>query len=246
MASRIGILQSWVDAVTMEEVLDKVVEYVENGHRPYSIFASNPAKTFYLTKDQFFHNVFREADLLIPDGIGLVLAAKILFGIEFGRIPGVELMQNICKLSAQKGYKIFIYGAKENVNKSAVEILKTRYPGIDIVGRANGYLGKDEMSGLVKKINSSAAQILFLALGSPKQEKWFGTYGDRLESVRICQGIGGTLDTVTGNLRRAPKILRKLGLEWLYRTLTDPRKLKRAQLNLLFGVMVILKKFRIL
>ena len=142
-------------------------------------------------------------------------------------------MQNICKMAAEKGYKVFIYGARKDVNKAAVSELKKRHPSIQIVGSHDGYLADDEVDGLVDRINESKAQILFLALGSPKQEMWISKYRDQLKTVRVCQGIGGTLDVLAGTVKRAPDFFCKMGIEWLYRLLSEPKRLKR-QINLVF------------
>ena len=154
-------------------------------------------------------------------------------------------MQEICTLSAQRGYRIFIYGAKEEVNQEAVKILRTRLPGLQIVGRCNGYWPQDRMDELVEQINSSRAEILFLALGSPKQEKWFVQYKDTLINIRVCQGIGGTLDVITGNVKRAPDMFCKFGLEWLYRLLSEPKRWKRQMVLPVFVWRVLLTRFRV-
>ncbi len=124
------------------------------------------------------------------------------------------------------GYRVFIYGAKEEVNKKAVERLKEMFPGINIVGRSNGYVSEADMQNLIKQINESKAQVLFVALGSPKQEKWIAEYLPKL-NVNICQGIGGTLDTIAGTVKRAPLFFRKTGTEWIYRLIKQPKRIKR-------------------
>jgi N-acetylglucosaminyldiphosphoundecaprenol N-acetyl-beta-D-mannosaminyltransferase len=239
---RYPILNIWTDAVTMDEALQKVSDFVEDGDRPHTIFATNPEKNFSVPADPFLYDCFKNADLLLPDGIGMVLGAKILHGAQLTRVPGCEFMQEICALSAGQGYKIFIYGAKEEVSRQAVEILEERLPGLQIVGRCNGYWPEDQMDALVNKINESKAEILFLALGSPKQEKWFARYRDKLKHIRVCQGIGGTLDVITGNVKRAPEIFCKLGLEWFYRLLAEPRRIKRQMVLPVFAWQIMMTK----
>jgi len=242
VAGRLKILDIWVDPVDMNLALKRVVEFVEQGARPHSVFAVNPEKNFSVPKDLDLYKHFRNADLLIPDGIGIVVAARILHGTRLSRVPGVELMGNICNLAARKGYKVFLYGAKEEVSRIAAEKLSERYPALTIAGRASGYVREEEMPALVESINNSGAEILFLALGSPKQEKWFATYGPSLTTVRVCQGIGGTLDTIAGNVKRAPEIWCRWNLEWLYRLLSDPRRLKRQKDLPVFASKVLLAK----
>lgn len=244
MHKRLKILDIWVDPVNRRDAVKKVEEFLKWGKRPYSIFAANPEKNFTVPKDPLLYNVFKNADLLIPDGIGIVMAARILYGAKLSRVPGVELMENICELAAKKGKKVFIYGAGEEVNKSAVEKLVIRYPGLDISGRSNGYVDEKEMGDLVNRINESQAEILFLALGSPKQEKWFETYKNFLTNIKICQGIGGTLDTIAGNVKRAPESWRQCSAEWLYRLISEPKRIKRQKMLPVFAALVLIHKLK--
>ena len=244
MNNRLKILNVWVDPVDMDQALSRIGKFIEKGDRCHSVFAVNPEKNFSVPKDPVLYKTFRSADLLIPDGIGIVLAVRILYNLRLSRVPGVELMNNICKLSAQKGYKIFIYGAREGVSKSSVELLQNNYPGLKIVGRANGYVKETEMDDLIGKINVSEADILFLALGSPRQERWFASHGNSLKTIRVCQGIGGTLDTITGAVKRAPEIWQKIGLEWFYRLISEPKRIKRQRVLPLFAAMVIISRMK--
>jgi len=246
MNGRLKILDIWVDPVDMRQALASVSEYVDKGDKLHTVFASNPEKNFSFPADAFLYNMFRNADLLVPDGIGVVLAARILHGTRIERVPGCDLMQNICAMSAVKGYKIFIYGAKEEVNLKAVEVLKQRHPSIQIVGRCNGYLPKDKMNSLIDEINASGAQILFMALGSPNQERWIAEYGDKLKHVRVCQGIGGTLDVIAGTVNRAPDIYCRLGLEWFYRLMEDPSRIRRQKVLPVFAALVVKEKVKML
>jgi N-acetylglucosaminyldiphosphoundecaprenol N-acetyl-beta-D-mannosaminyltransferase len=239
---RLTILNVWVDPVDMAGALERVERFVDEGDRPHSIFAVNPEKNFSVPRDPNLHKVFREADLLIPDGIGVVMAARFLYRVQLGRVPGVELMDEICRLSARKGYRVFIYGAKEEVSAKATATLQGRYPSLVVAGRANGYVSPAEMPALIDQINSSGAQVLFLALGSPRQESWFATYSGQLQTVRVCQGIGGTLDTIAGTVKRAPRFWCRLNLEWLYRLLSEPKRIARQRVLPVFAWLVLRRK----
>ena len=149
-------------------------------------------------------------------------------------------------LPRRGSYKVFIYGATEDVNKKAVDELKNRYPDLKIVGRANGYVKESEMPDLIDRINASKAEILFLALGSPKQEKWYATHKNRLHHVRVVQGVGGTLDTIAGTVKRAPEIWCKLQLEWLYRLIMEPKRIKRQKVLPIFAAMVLIAKLKMM
>ena len=239
---RIEVLGVPLDLVDMAGALTAAENLINGAGNSGCVLAVNPEKVIALRQDVWLLNFFRQAALLIPDGIGAVWAARTLSGSTVGRVPGADLMQNLCSLAAEKGYKVFFYGAKEEVSAGAVEILKRRYPGLVVVGRKNGYVPGDEMDNLVAEINDSGAQILFIALGSPRQEKWVAQYGDRLQ-VKVIQGIGGTLDTITGHVKRAPLVWQKLNLEWFYRLLKEPKRIRRQIQLPIFSFMVLKQKF---
>lgn len=239
MKDRLKILDIWVDPVTGEEAIKWVSDILRSGQEPHSIFASNPGKNFSVPKDLDFYGVFKQADLLLADGIGIVWAARLLFGVKLDRVPGSEFIEDICRLAAASGYKIFVYGASEEVNRKSVEILQERYPGLVVAGRANGYTSAEDTPDLIRRINDSRAEILFLALGSPKQEKWYAAYRDSLEHIRVVQGVGGTLDTIAGKVKRAPEFWRRYSAEWLYRLLTEPKRIRRQKVLPLFMLKVL-------
>ncbi len=240
---RVRISGISVDNVDMKKALDFIDMIIKNDKQRQYILAVNPEKVQALKRNNSLRKLFDAAALLIPDGIGVVLAMRWLYGLSAKRVPGSELMPNLCKLSAEKGYKIFIYGSTENVNKNVVGKLKQEYPDIHIVGRCHGYIDDEDMSNLVQEINRSGANILFVALGSPSQELWIQKYLPEL-NVNICQGIGGTLDAITGNVKRAPKLFKETGLEWFYRLIADPRRIRRQIVLPVFAMQVVLEKLR--
>jgi N-acetylglucosaminyldiphosphoundecaprenol N-acetyl-beta-D-mannosaminyltransferase len=142
-------------------------------------------------------------------------------------------MQAICAIAPERGYRIFVYGASEEVSADAVQKLRVRYPGINIVGRANGYVKEVDMPALVQRINALRPDILFVALGSPRQEEWLHRWLPELK-VKVCQGIGGTLDTIVGRVKRAPAAWQRLGLEWLYRLVRQPSRIVRQAVLIRF------------
>ena len=229
-----------------KEAIRRVKEFLKTGTKPHSIIAANPEKNFSVPKDAVLYDTFKNADLLLPDGIGVVMAARILYGADLERVPGSEFIFEICNIAASGSYKVFIYGAAEDVNKNAVDELKNCYKNLNIAGRANGYIKESEMQDLIDRINASKAEILFLALGSPKQENWYAAHKSRLHHVRVVQGIGGTLDTIAGTVKRAPNAWRKLQLEWLYRLIKEPKRIKRQKILPVFAAMVLIAKLKIM
>jgi N-acetylglucosaminyldiphosphoundecaprenol N-acetyl-beta-D-mannosaminyltransferase len=244
MNDRLKILNIWVDQVDRKKAIRRVKNFLEKGTRPHAIMASNPEKHFSVPKDAVLYDTFKNADLLLPDGIGIVLAARILYGVGLERVPGSEFIFDICDIAEKESYKVFIFGAKEDVNKEAVDELKNRYPSLKIVGRANGYVKEFEMPDLIGRINASGAEILFLALGSPKQEKWYATHKNQLHHVKVVQGVGGTLDTIAGTVKRAPEVWRKFQLEWLYRLIMEPKRIRRQKVLPVFAALVLITKLK--
>ncbi len=241
---RIKILGVPVDVLNFEKALSWVDGAIA-GPGNKRIVAVNPEKVMAARSDNTLLEFMEASDLLIPDGIGVVKAAQILRLANMERVPGSDLMPAICGLCAQKGFKIFIYGSRPEVNEKAREILQNRFPGLQIAGWSHGYVPDKEMDRLVEKINDSGAQVLFVALGSPKQEKWLATFGQQLKNVKVSQGIGGTLDTIAGHVRRAPRLFQKTNLEWFYRLVTNPKRARRQTALVIFMILVfneLLKK----
>ncbi len=237
MPRRVEVLGVPVDCVTMAEAVQAVDALIQ-GSRPQAIIAINPEKVIKCREDPALLQQARAAGLLIPDGIGVVLAAR-LFGLcRMRRVPGSELMPEMCARAAKAGYRVFLFGGSEAVNRRTVEVLQARYPGINIVGAQHGYVTEDEMPGLIGRINAAQTQILFVALGSPKQELWMERYLDQT-SIKVCQGVGGTFDVICGNVRRAPAVFRRLHMEWLYRLITQPRRAARQVALPKFVVLVL-------
>jgi len=243
LKERLKILDIWVDPVAREQAIDRVRRFLE-GNKPCSIFAVNPEKNFSVPRDPALYDVFKQADLLIPDGIGMVLAARLLHGARLSRVPGVEFMKDICNLAAGLNKSVFVYGSREAVNQRAAEKLRIQFPGLTIAGRSDGFVPEAQMPELVGRINDSEADILFLALGSPKQEKWFASHAPDLSHVKVCQGIGGTLDTIAGNVRRAPEIWQRFSAEWLYRLLSEPKRINRQRVLPIFAFRVLMALVR--
>jgi N-acetylglucosaminyldiphosphoundecaprenol N-acetyl-beta-D-mannosaminyltransferase len=241
LKNRLKILDIWVDPVTRTVAAERARKFLKNGTRPHSVFAVNPEKNFSVRQDSELQNCLLNADLLLPDGIGMVKAAEFLHGAKLSRVPGSEFIFDVCEMAREEGKAIFVYGAKEAVNHRSCELLAERFPGLKIAGRANGYLAEGEMPGLLEKINASEAAILFLALGSPKQEKWFYRYKGDLTHVRLVQGIGGTLDTIAGTVKRAPEFWRNHNMEWLYRLLSEPKRIKRQKVLPVFALLVFIE-----
>jgi len=174
----------------------------------------------------------------------MVIAARLLNGCEVERIPGSDFIFDLCRLAVEENCGVFVYGAQETVNEKAVKVLQKMFPGLYISDRFHGYVSQEDMPELIERINASEAKILLLGLGSPRQEIWYSTHKDSLRHVRIVQGIGGTLDTVAGNVKRAPELWQRCCAEWLYRLIMQPSRIKRQSVLPLFAFGVLTAKFR--
>ncbi|ROS05046.1 N-acetylglucosaminyldiphosphoundecaprenol N-acetyl-beta-D-mannosaminyltransferase [Sinobacterium caligoides] len=223
--SRILVAGSPVDNIDMQGVVRHAETMIQQREK-CTIFAMNPEKAIAAREDPELYECLNSAGLLIADGIGIILASRI-HGVAFReRVPGSELMPKLCQMAAKNGYGVFLFGAKEEVNKNAADKLVEAYPGLQVVGRQNGYVSEAQTPALIEKINSSGAQLLFVALGSPKQEYWMSRHQEQL-NVIIQQGVGGTFDVLAGNVKRAPALWRRFHMEWLYRLLSQPQRFLR-------------------
>ena len=226
LPKRVNVLGIPVDCVDVGRALEAVDAMVQ-GDRPRTILAVNPEKIMKAQSDPVLRDTLTEAGLVIPDGIGVVYAVRLLWKEHIDRVAGADLMPEICAQASQRGYRVFLFGAAPDVNAQAVAALRQRYPGINIVGHRDGYIKDEQMPELIDAINASRAQVLFVALGSPRQELWMEKYLPSLQHVRVCQGVGGTFDVIAGRVHRAPAIVRRANLEWLYRLITQPKRAYR-------------------
>lgn len=236
---RVSVLGVPVDAVDMPQAV-RAVEHMLRGNRAQAVIAVNPEKVIKAQADDALLRRLHSAGLLIPDGIGVVAAARLLGLARMRRVPGSELMPELCALAARRGVPVFLYGASPEVNAKAGAVLRARYPGLRIAGSQHGYVEDAQQQAVVEQINASGAEILFVALGSPKQEMWMERYLPQLR-VKVCQGVGGTFDVLAGRVRRAPWLWRRLHLEWLYRLLSQPKRLLRQTALPQFAFQVLRK-----
>jgi len=242
--ARRHILGVPVDIIDGETSLSLVNSLMQDNKLGNYILAVNAEKVISLQKNIVLKNFYEKASLLLTDGIGVVIAIRLILGMKANRVTGIDLMQSICKQSLKYKYRIFVFGGREEINKKAIEILKMRFPGIQIVGRSNGYVNDEEMGNLLTQINEADADILFVGLGSPKQEMWILNNLASLK-IRVCQAIGGTLDVLAGKSKRAPYLIQMIGFEWLYRLLKEPKRIGRQVVYPLFIYRIFKEKLRI-
>jgi len=177
-------------------------------------------------RDDTLRRVVNESGLVLPDGIGVVYAAKILGTPLKGKVAGVEFADHLAAALAAEGRSLYLFGGKPGVAEEAAAKLLEKHPGLRIAGIRDGYFKQEEEPAIVSAIRDSGADALFVCLGAPKQELWMDKWQSEL-SIPVTAGLGGSLDVISGQVKRAPDIFIKLGLEWFYRLLTQPKRFFR-------------------
>lgn len=214
-----SILGVKIDNLTINQALEKIESFLTDGEQHY-IVTLNPEFLVSAQKDKKFREILEQADLAVADGVGLVLAAWFLGQPLKGRITGVDLMEKICQRAAERGWPVFLFGGREGAAEEAAERLRGKYQGLRTKEINNSQIMNNELG-----IKNNA--ILFVALGAPKQEKWIRENLKKMSLVKVAMGCGGAFDFIGGRVRRAPKIIRGVGLEWLWRLILQPWRIGR-------------------
>lgn len=221
------ILGVQVNTENYDELIPKVFRNIEDKKKSL-VVAINPEKLMKAKEDPGLKALLNRAEFQIPDGIGVIIASKLKKGCISSRITGIDMMDRIVREAARTGRAVFLYGAKPGVADKAAQQLKQTYPNLIVAGTQDGY--ESDTSKVLETINKAKPDILFVAMGSPKQEQWIEQHRDNLYPM-LYQGVGGSFDVLAGNVKRAPAAFQKMGAEWLYRLLKEPSRLKR-QMNL--------------
>lgn len=244
---KVNILEVQVDEISEQNLLQQILDFVASEEKHY-IVTPNPEIILKANKDAELKKILNFADIAIPDGFGVICAAKFLGKPLKTRITGIDLVVKLCKELSGKPYKVFFLGGQKGAGKSAVEKMQNKFPDLIISGSFDGRIDDNEETDriITSIINHSKTEILFVGLGTPKQEKWIFRNLDKLTSVKVAIGIGGSIDFIAGKVKRAPLWMRKCGLEWLYRFKEEPRKRFFRIINavLIFPVKVFFYKFK--
>ena len=238
--NRVDVLGVGFDDLTRENAIELCKKLIDE-HRAAYMATPNPEIVMAAWENGELMDALSDADLVIPDGIGVVKAAKILGTPLRERLPGIEIGEAILKYLAESGKSAFLLGAKPGIAELAAEQIKKKYPGINICGINDGYFKED--APVVAKINASRPDFLMVCLGAPKQEIWMSRNAPMLD-VGLMAGLGGSLDVFAGTVERAPKVWQDLNLEWLYRCIKEPWRFKRIAKLPLFLVKAWLKRIR--
>jgi len=240
MRKRTSILGVPIDVVTLESAMKRVSALLE-GDRCAMVITPNPEIVMAATQDEELLTTLSASDLSIPDGIGLIYASHIQKLGLIERVTGVDLMRKILEHANLRNKSIYVLGGKPGVAELACMNIKREFSSIKVMGFHDGYFKEDEEGKILQDINQKCPDILFAALGAPRQEKWIYGHKDILK-VKVAMGVGGCVDIWAGTAKRAPKAFQRLGLEWFYRLLKEPRRYKRMMALPKFMIKVLLKK----
>ena len=232
---RVDVLGVGFDNITMDQAVAEGVRLMDTDGAHY-VVTPNPEIVEVCREDAQAMDAVKNADLVIPDGIGVIYGAKILGTPLKEKIPGIEYAARLMEQMAVNGKTLFLLGAKPGVAQEAERRLCKLYPGLKIVGTHDGYFKDDEV--VIREIRESGADVVFVCLGAPRQEKWMRKYGEAT-GAHLLLGLGGSLDVFSGTVKRAPEVYQKLGLEWFHRLITNPARAGRMMKLPLFLVHVI-------
>ena len=233
----VNILGTKVNKVTMQEAVNAAMGFLESDEVNV-IYTPNSEIILYASENKEYEDVLNSADLVIPDGIGVVYGSKILGKPLSERVAGFDLVCNMFEEMAKLKKSAFLLGAKPGVAETAAKKLMEKYEGLVICGTHDGYFKEDE--GVINAINEAAPDFLLVCLGFPKQEIWINKNKDKLNAKAVI-GAGGCLDVFSGNVMRAPEFYCKHGIEWLYRLVKQPSRFVRMLALPKFGLKVLFK-----
>lgn len=234
-----------VDSHTMEDTIDRIDKAIINGEHINHVVI-NAGKVVSMMQDRELYESVLSCDIINADGQSIVWAARFLGKKLPCRVAGIDLMQELVKLAYKKGYKCFFLGAKEEVVKKVVEKYTAEYGPQIIAGYRNGYFSPSEESIVAEQVAASGAQMLFVAITSPKKENFLHKYESKFRNVNFTMGVGGTFDVIAGITKRAPKWVQDMGMEWFVRLAQEPGRMWRRYLvgNTTFIYLVMRERFR--
>ncbi|GGH32858.1 WecB/TagA/CpsF family glycosyltransferase [Paenibacillus segetis] len=209
----------------MQDTVSYLTEIVSSG-RPHQIITANPIMVMAAKEDPAYKKMMQQADLIVPDGTGVVWAAKIGGDPLTERVPGFDLLHELMKQGERRRWKVYLLGSAPEVIQEAARRLTLQYPDTEIVGFRDGYFGPDQDQEVIDAIVQASPDLLFVARGADTQEPWIAKHKAAL-SVPIIMGVGGSFDVISGKTKRAPMFFRKLRIEWLYRLLKEPTRFRR-------------------
>jgi len=223
--------------MNMKETVAYLTAAIEQ-RRPHHVITANPIMLMAALQDPAYHAMMRSAELIVPDGTGVVWAANRVGVPVQERVPGIDLVHELMKAGEHRRWRVYLLGATDEVIAAAARNLQAGYPAIRIVGYRNGYFGPEEDESVIEAITAAEPDILLVGRSASTQEPWIAKYKSRL-NIPVMMGVGGSFDVISGKLKRAPKLFQRMGLEWLYRLMLEPWRFKRMLVLPKFALRVI-------
>ncbi|MBK5719445.1 WecB/TagA/CpsF family glycosyltransferase [Dysgonomonas sp. Marseille-P4677] len=244
--NRIDFLNIPIDTLTMQETINKIDSTLQR-HQSLTHVVVNAGKVVAMQSNKELHESVVNCDLINADGQSIVWAARFLGKYIPERVSGIDLMENLVKMAYERKYKCFFFGAKEEVVSKVVQVYTNKYSKDIIAGYKNGYYVKEDELYIAQQIAQSNADLLFVAITSPKKEIFLDKYRDILSSVGFTMGVGGSFDVIAGYTARAPIWMQKIGMEWFFRLIQEPRRMWRRYIigNYKFIELVIKERINI-
>jgi N-acetylglucosaminyldiphosphoundecaprenol N-acetyl-beta-D-mannosaminyltransferase len=225
MSGRITMMGCQVDNLSMEDTLVRIEEFIGSG-RPHQHVVVNVDKLVKASRDPELRRIINDCALINADGMPVVWASRLLGKPLKERVAGIDLFEALMGRAGDKGWRVFLLGAREEVVRAVCDTYQRRYPQLVIAGYRNGYWNEQDEAAVVEQIKSSRAELLFVAISSPKKEQFLGRYQAAMR-IPFAMGVGGTFDVAIGKVKRAPLWMQRAGLEWFYRFLQEPRRMFR-------------------
>ena len=225
MTSAITMMGCRIDNLSMEETLVRIEEFIRSG-QPHQHVVVNVDKLVKASRDPDLRRIVNECALVNADGMPVVWASRLLGKPLKERVAGIDLFEALMRRAGEKGWRVFLLGAREEVVAAVADTYRRRYPELAIAGWRNGYWTVDEEAQVAAQVRAGSADLLFVAISSPKKEQFLGRWQAEMR-IPFAMGVGGTFDVAIGRVRRAPRWMRRAGLEWFYRFLQEPRRMFR-------------------
>ena len=244
MIKKINFLDIPLDILTMDETVNKIDKAIISNKQVHHCVI-NAGKVVNIQNDEILKESVINSDIINADGMSIVWAVRFLGYKIQERVAGIDLMENLILLAYKKNYSCFFLGAKEEVVKKVVSHCSVKYSEKIIAGFRDGYFDEKDEKDIIKKIKESDAEFLFVAITSPKKEIFLNKYKNELKNINLIMGVGGSFDVIAGTVRRAPKYIQDLGLEWFYRFIQEPKRMWRRYLigNFKFVILIFKAKF---
>lgn len=234
--SKISILGIPFSNITFDGMVDKLEGNILKKEKTFVVTA-NPEIVMFAKRNRDYEKIILCADDIVPDGFGVVLASKIQKTPVKERVTGYDLTIKLLELCAQNSWSVYLLGGKEEVNAAAADNIKKKFEGLKLVGRHHGYFSDNEEE-IVREIQSKGPDLVLVALGFPRQEQWISAHFSSFRKG-VFMGVGGSIDVISGTVKRAPALWRKLNLEWLYRLLKQPSRWRRMLVLPIFVLEVL-------